>query len=89
MSNNKEENKEIIEEGVVVEEATEVMVSEGETKESKKAKYISIAKNVGKVLGYVLAAGIGFAIGKSVSGRSEDNEPEIIEVDYDIDQPNE
>lgn len=80
----KDEQKEILEEEVVVEEeATELVDWE---KEAKKAKVIAIAKKVGKVAGVVAVGVIGFLIGSAVKSNSQNDDSDIIEVELETEQ---
>lgn len=80
----KDEQKEILEEEVVVEEeATELVDLE---KEARKAKVVEIAKKVGKIAGIAAVGVIGFLIGSAVKSNSQNDDSDIIEVELETEQ---
>ena len=86
MSQDKETKN--LEEEVVVNETTEMVVAEENT---KKAKVVKVAKTVGKVAAVAGIGILGFILGrKSASGSDYDDSEEVIDVDYvDVEQSEE
>lgn len=84
MSENKNlENKEVVVNEV---ETTELVET---NKEERKAKVVKVAKKVGKVAAVAGIGLLGFLLGRGSAKKSEYNDSEVIDVDYDVEQTEE
>lgn len=77
----KNEQTEILEEGVVEFDATENL-----EKEAKKAKVVKVAKKVGKVAAIAGVGLLGYILGSKSSNQSSYDDSEIV---YDVEQSDE
>lgn len=76
-----------------VKNVEEVVVNEVDTtelveleKETKKAKVIEIAKKVGKIAGLAALAVGGFILGAAICGKSENNNSDVIDAEFEVEE---
>ena len=81
MSENKNQSMEQVEKEVIVMENAEEMVEL--EKAEKKAKAVKIAKKVGKIAAVAGVGVLGYILGTKASRKSNYDDSEVIDVNYE------